>query len=206
MCLQGGRRHQPSATGPIWAAQDDQRQTLSHSGRGGGLHEISADCGLVLLANISLDEEQRPVMNPIIRELPPFLQETASLDRIKGIIPGWEIRKLTGDSFAAAPGLKADFFGETLIALRNDLAADQYCARRVRLKGERRYQRNETAVQSIASGLMKILFPHGEVGDRDFYRYCVQPAVRLRQLVWDQLYTLDSEYHAFEQRIECELV
>src|SRR5437016_3426072 len=59
----------------------------------GGLHELASDCGLVMLANITLDERQLPVSDPIIRELPVFLQETAFLDRIRGIIPGWELRK-----------------------------------------------------------------------------------------------------------------
>lgn len=171
----------------------------------GGLHEMSSDCGLVLLANISLDEHQRPVTDPIVKELPYFLRETAFLDRIRGIIPGWKIRKLSGNSFATSAGLKSDFFGETLIALRHDLAADQVCARRLRLKGERAYRRNEESVRAIASGLVKILFPNGEFTDRQFYHYCVQPAVRLRQLVWDQLYSLDSEYRQFEEHLEPEI-
>ena len=54
----------------------------------GGLLETSSDSVLVLLANIALDEMQRPLREPLIQELPSFLQETAFLDRIKGIIPG----------------------------------------------------------------------------------------------------------------------
>ena len=34
----------------------------------GGLHEIASDCGLVMLANISLDEQQRPIADPYVRE------------------------------------------------------------------------------------------------------------------------------------------
>ena len=171
----------------------------------GGLHEIASDCGLVLLANISLDEAQRPIADPLVRELPSFLQETAFLDRIKGLIPGWEIRKLSGASFASAVGLKSDFFGDALIALRNDLTADQTCAQRVHLTGERIYRRNEEAVRGLASGLAKILFPHNEFTTGDFYRHCVKPAAKLRQLIWDQLYSLDAEYRQFEREIRCEV-
>lgn len=171
----------------------------------GGLHELSSDCGLVLLANIALDDQQRPVMDPIVKELPHFLQETAFLDRMRGIIPGWQIRKLSADSFATSAGLKSDFFGETLVALRRDLAADQLCARRVHLKGDRAYRRNVESVRAIASGLVKILFPHAEPTDRELYRFCVKPAVRLRQLVWDQLYALDQENRQFDALIEAEV-
>jgi len=170
-----------------------------------GLHETSSDCGLVLLANITLDAQQRPAVDPLVRELPEFMQETAFLDRLKGIIPGWQLPKLCNASFAAGLGLKSDFFGDALIALRDDLFADQYCVRRIRLKGARPYRRNEEAIAAVASGLMKVLFPHGKVSDQEFWQHCVKPAIRLRQLIWDQLYQLDAEYRQYEAGIECEL-
>ena len=172
----------------------------------GGLYQTASDCSFVLLANIALDEQQRPVHDSLVEELPGFLQETAFLDRIKGIIPGWETQKLTSRSFADSLGLKADFFGDALLALRDDLEADQYAARKIKLLGERPYKRNHEAVQSIASGMMKILFPDGKVSDDDFERFCLRPAVRMRQLIWDQLYTLDAEYRQYEKLIKCSLM
>ncbi len=171
----------------------------------GGLHEMSSDCGLVLLANIDLDSNQQPVHSPLVSELPDFLQETAFLDRIKGLVPGWEVPKLSSSSLAAGVGLKSDFFGDTLIALRNDLGADDIALRRVKLVGERPYRRNEEAIRAITSGFIKILFPDGVLSDEELLRYCVKPAVRLRQLIWDQLYSLDAEYRQYEQEIKCEL-
>lgn len=170
----------------------------------GGLHESSSDCGLVMLANITLDTQQQPIASPIIKELPEFLQETAFLDRLRGIVPGWKIRKLSGDSFAKSMGLKTDFFGDALLAFRDDLEIDQLCARRIELKGKK-FKRNEDAIHSIASGMMKLLFPHGTVSDEDFDHYCVRPAKLLRQLVWDQLYMLDAEYRQFDRDIQYEI-
>jgi hypothetical protein len=54
--------------------------------------------------------------------------------------------------------------------------------------------------------MMKILFPHGEVSDPDFRRYCVEPAIELRQLVWEQLYMLDAEYRQYEEWLGYELL
>lgn len=172
----------------------------------GGLHEMSSDCGLVLLANIALDANQRPIREPLMAELPAFLQETAFLDRIRGLIPGWELPKLSTKSFAQSIGLKSDFFGDTLIALRDDLTPDDIVARRIRLLGDNPYTRNEDAVKAIASGLVKILFPDGKLSDEELLRYCVKPAVRLRQIVWDQLYILDAEYRQYEREIKYQLV
>lgn len=172
----------------------------------GGLHETASDCGLVLLANILLDPEQRPVITPLVKELPDFLQEPAFLDRIRGILPGWRIRKLSSECFAWGIGLKSDFLGNALIALRENLEIDEWCGRRIELTGKKKYKRNEDAVQAIASGMMKLLFPHGEVSREDFEHYCVRPAQTLRQLIWDQLYTLDAEYRQYESDISYEIL
>jgi len=172
----------------------------------GGMHETSSDCSLVLLANIKLDSQQQPLIEPLVRDLPDFMQETAFLDRLRGLIPGWKVRKLSGECFAHSIGLKSDFFGDALITLRDDLEQDQRCARRIQLKGEKVYKRNEDAVRGIASGLMKIMFPNGQVTDTQFEYYCVRPAQRLRMLIWDQLQTLDAEYRQFESEIDYEIL
>ena len=83
-----------------------------------GRHLVPVSLPKVLLANVALDERQQPISSPLINELPGFLQETAFLDRLKGIVPGWNVRKLGGSSFANSVGLKADFFGDALLALR----------------------------------------------------------------------------------------
>lgn len=172
----------------------------------GGLHEASSDCSLVLLANIVLDSNQQPIVYPLVKELPDFLQETAFLDRLRGIIPGWRVRKLSGECFAQGVGLKSDFFGDALLAMRDDLEADQRCARRLHLKGAKTYKRNEDAVRMLAGGLLKLLFPHGEVEDAEFEQYCILPAVQLRQYIWDQLQILDAEYRQYEREIRYEIL
>ena len=172
----------------------------------GGRNETPSDAGLVLLANILLDSRQQPVLEPIVRELPSFLQETAFLDRLRALIPGWQVRKLGGDSFARSVGLKSDFFGDALVTLRDDLDIDQRVTRRVRLTGDKVYKRNEDAVCMIASGMMKLLFPHGEVTNEQFDYYCVRPGKMLRQNVWDQLQMLDGEYRQFDSQIRYEII
>ena len=59
----------------------------------GGLHESSSDCSLVMLANILLNSHQNPINKPLIKDLPPFLQETAFLDRLEGYYSGMENKK-----------------------------------------------------------------------------------------------------------------
>ncbi len=165
-----------------------------------GTHTFGSDCGFVMLANITLDEHQQPLRQLIVEELPSFMQETAFLDRLSGMIPGWKIGKLSGASFAQGPGLKSDFFGDTLLALRDDLSLDAESARRVHFQG-RTFHRNEKSIRALASGLFKLLYPHGQVSDGDFHRHCVMPAVALRQQIWDQIYRLDNEVHSYERKL-----
>jgi ATP-dependent Lon protease len=172
----------------------------------GGYHETASDAGFVLLANIALDEQQQPLSNPIVKDLPEFLQETAFLDRIRGLIPGWKIPKLSSNCFANSVGLKSDFFGNALFELRNDLSHDQYCARRLELKSAKPYKRNDDAVKMIASGLLKILFPDGLLSDYEFKRFCINPAIELRQHIWNQLQILDGEYRQYEREIKINLL
>lgn len=171
----------------------------------GGLYETASPCSLVMLANILLDHQQQPINDPLVKELPEFLQETAFIDRLRGILPGWKIRKLSSESFAQGIGLKSDFFGDALLALREDVVANEYVNRRLSLKGNKLYKRNEDAVRLIASGLMKLQFPHGEITTEEFEIFCVRPAIELRQLVWEQLYILDSEYRQYDERLEYEI-
>ncbi|MDT8898277.1 BREX system Lon protease-like protein BrxL [Thermanaerothrix sp. 4228-RoL] len=172
----------------------------------GGLYETASSCSLVMLANILLDNQQQPINYPIVKELPEFLQETAFIDRLRGILPGWKIRKLSSESFAQGIGLKSDFFGDALLALREDIIANEYVNRRLHLKGKKLYTRNEEAIRLIASGLMKLQFPHGEITTEEFEIFCVRPAIELRQLVWDQLYILDSEYRQYDEKLEYEII
>lgn len=172
----------------------------------GGLHETSSDCSFVMLANIALDAQQRPLHSSLLENLPPFLQETAFIDRMRGVIPGWRVRKLTQRDFAQSVGLKADFFGEVLLALREDLSIDQYCARRVALEGANAYKRNYDALVAIAAGLMKIQFPDSIATDEEFDQYCLHPARQMREYVWRELQQLDAEYRQYDSAIQYTLL
>ena len=54
--------------------------------------------------------------------------------------------------------------------------------------------RDQQAIQRSASGFLKILYPHLELTLIDYQRDCLEPAIRLRQIIRDQLYHLDDEF------------
>lgn len=165
----------------------------------GGKFESGSDCSLVILANIALNNESEPLNTSLLRDLPNEFHETALLDRFKGLIPGWQLPKLGSNSFSVDMGFKADFFGDVLCEMRDDLNVDQVMAQRLTLAGANPYQRNVEAVRAIAAGYCKLLYPDGKYGDEELWENCVVPAVALRGLIWRELHALDPEYRRFDE-------
>jgi len=162
-----------------------------------GFQDIASDCSLVMLANIELDEDQRPRNeNNLLTDLPGFFHETAFLDRFAGISPGWLIPKFRKDMIATQPGLKMDFFGEALLSLRRDGRYLDY-ARRHTSFDKRCTIRDQNAVLKSASGFLKLLYPGLGLTLADFNRDCLAPAVRLRQSIRNILFTFDDEFRQF---------
>jgi ATP-dependent Lon protease len=159
----------------------------------GGVQKVEASAGLMILANIPLDEFKRPRHENLFRELPEFLGETAFIDRIHGILPGWELPRIEQSFIATGVGFKADFFGDVLHHLRTRAGYEQIVQQRSSITGTND-RRDITAISRLASGYCKLLFPHGDLTDEDFVAYCLKPAISLRQRVRKQLSILDPEY------------
>ncbi len=155
----------------------------------------TAEAGFVILGNISISQDRRPLYetNGIFRELPLALQESAFIDRIHGLLEGWFMPRVTRHTPAKGLGLKGDFFSEVLHELRSDLRYSDYVSHSLRLK-DCEDMRDRKAIARIAEGYLKLLFPDLQLTDEEFMDYCVNPAVRLRQQVRDELAKIDLEY------------
>ena len=160
-----------------------------------GKFMATADSGAVFIANVQIDSHGLPVNSKnLLAELPDLLQETALLDRIHGILPGWELPRIETSTLSNGVGFKADYIGEIFHALRNRVEFDKYVEERSYLIGTKDL-RDKKAIMKMASGFLKLLFPNiKSVDDTDFINYCLKPAIELRQRVRDQLVYLDPEY------------
>lgn len=155
----------------------------------------TSEAGFVMLGNITLDEQHRPIYGEegIFREIPNFLQETAFIDRIHGLVAGWEMGRVTKDTPSRSMGFKGDFFSEILHALRSDAHYAEYVSQEMRLV-HCDDLRDRKAITRLATGFLKLLFPDLKPTADEFREYCVKPAVELRQRVRDELHKLDPEY------------
>jgi ATP-dependent Lon protease len=167
----------------------------------GSAGSITSESGIVILANVELDEDRRPLHELIglFRDFPNFLHETAFLDRFSGLLPGWELPRVTKDSPAVCLGMKGDIFGEILHMLRSDISYRDFVKTNMQLENCDD-MRDSRAIEAGASGLLKILFPDMQPSEEDFYHFCANPALEMRQRVRDQLCKLDREYEPISMR------
>lgn len=160
-----------------------------------GNTESVAEAGFVMLANITLNENHEPVYKDegLFKEIPNFLQETAFIDRLHGIIPGWYMPRVSKDTPSVTLGFKGDFFSEILHNLRSEPQYTDFVNLNMKLINCND-MRDRKAITRLASAYLKLIFPDLKVSQEEFNKYCVRPAVNLRQRIRDELHKMDSEY------------
>lgn len=168
-----------------------------------GKTEATAESGFVMLANISLDERRIPINleKGIFKEFPNFLRETAFIDRLHGIIPGWYLPRVSQDTPSIYLGFKGDLFAEILHSLRKDLKYVDYVNVKMHLSGCDDL-RDKKAITRTATAYLKLLFPNLKLSNEEFIKYCVKPAIELRQKIRDELWKMDREYKKVDIKVK----
>lgn len=167
----------------------------------GSASSIAAEAGIVILANIELDYNKRPLHEDIglFKIFPNFLRETAFIDRFSGLLPGWDLPRISKQTPSQSLGLKGDIFGEIMHSLRFDISYRDHVKTNMELVNCDD-MRDSRGIESGATGMLKILFPDQQPSEEDFYRYCVNPALEMRQRIRDELTKLDREYTPISMR------
>jgi ATP-dependent Lon protease len=126
-------------------------------------------------------------MPEVIRE------DMAFLDRIHHYLPGWEIPKMRLEFFTDHYGFVVDYLAEALRELRRHNYTeliDRHFA-----LGPHLNARDVKAVRKTVSGLVKLLYPAGEVSKEELAEL-VEVALEGRRRVKEQLKKMGSfEYH-----------
>ena len=146
----------------------------------GQLRRAHSNCSLVFVGNIELCD--KGVLGSITDYLPSFMKDSAFIDRIHGLIPGWELPKIMKSEvhLASGYGLAVDYLSEILHKMRTR-SFEPLVEQSVELVGDYTI-RDEKAVKKLLSGIVKLLFPHGEF-DKDELTSVVNLTVSLRQNV-----------------------
>jgi ATP-dependent Lon protease len=119
--------------------------------------------------------------------------DMAFIDRLHFYLPGWEIPKMRNDLFTDHYGFVVDYLAEALREMRKHNfteVIDRHFSMGAHLNA-----RDRKAVRKTVSGLMKILFPHGEVTQEELAEI-LEFALEGRRRVKEQLKKMGSfEYY-----------
>ena len=149
-----------------------------------GNKSFATDASLVFVGNLDVEDNQPdPRYRHLFEPLPEQLIDSAFLDRIHGYLPGWEIPKITPAHLAQGVGFVTDYFGEVLVKLRED--DFQESVRELDFSAGFT-KRDQVAVERIASGLIKLIFPDGKMTKEELLEVA-SLSCEMRQRVHNQL-------------------
>lgn len=159
-----------------------------------GQEAVSGDASIAMFGNTNQPVDVMVQTGHLFAPMPDIIRDDmAFIDRMHFYLPGWEIPKMQNEMFTSHYGFVVDYLAEALREMRKHNfteVTDRYFSLGAHLNA-----RDRKAVRKTVSGLMKILFPHGEV-TREELSEILELAVEGRRRVKEQLKKMGSfEYH-----------
>lgn len=159
-------------------------------------YEFMSECGLMLLGNILLSVNNEPLNHKYFSSLPEVFKESALLDRFHGMIEGWLLPRVNVDMVLKDWTLNVEFFSEVLHQLRTESVYSSIIDELIEVPNGSD-TRHTNAVKRIATAYLKLLYPHvtsaDEIDLNEFNCFCLQPAVRRRDIIREQCSHIDAE-------------
>ena len=159
--------------------------------------EFTSECGLMLMGNIPLTEQHRPVSPFYFNSLPENFRESALLDRFHCFIEGWLLTRINTSMIFKGWTINVEYFSEIMHTMRTQNIYNQIYDELVEI-APNTDTRDSKAVKRIATAYMKLLFPHWrtveEVNKQEFETFCLNPAIHRRGIVKQQCHYIDPEF------------
>lgn len=149
-----------------------------------GREQMEASASMVFVGNINQGVESLVKTSHLLAPFPEAMIDSAFFDRFHAYIPGWEIPKMRPEYFTNRYGLIVDYLAEFFREMRKRSFTD--AIEKYFKLGNNLNQRDVIAVRKTVSGLLKLLFPHGQF-DKDDVRQCLEYALQVRRRVKEQL-------------------
>ncbi len=149
-----------------------------------GREQMEASASMVFVGNINQSVESLVKTSHLLAAFPEPMIDSAFFDRFHAYIPGWEIPKMRPEFFTNKYGLIVDYLAEFYREMRKRSFAD--AIDKYFKLGNNLNQRDVIAVRKTVSGLIKLLYPHGQF-EKDDVRECLEYALQVRRRVKEQL-------------------
>lgn len=157
-----------------------------------------SSAGLMILGNIPLTSDKKPVYNKYFVNLHKFLQDSALLDRFHGFIEGWMLPRMREDLKVNDYALNVEYFSEILNKLRKVPDFSDIVNNILDIP-KNADTRDTRAITKISAGYLKLLFPHvrsvEEIDKDEFETFCLKPAIEMRKIIKKQISLIDSEFN-----------
>ncbi len=156
-----------------------------------GDKQVSSDCSLVFVGNVDRVPRHGKDVDAFI---PPFAKDPAFMDRIHGLLPGWELPKITDAKrhLAKGKGLALDYLGAILHELRR-VDASQIAMELLDF-GRKVNIRDQQGLIRLVSGMIKVLHPDLQV-EGEVIRLAAKKLIEMRRYVRQWLsWRLPHEY------------
>lgn len=144
---------------------------------------------MVFVGNTSHNVPYMLKHSDLFDELPESYHDSAYLDRLHFYIPGWEVDTIRGEMFSNGYGFVVDYIAEILKSMRNADYSDRY--QQHFTLGSDISTRDRDGIHKTFSGLMKILYPHGEATKEEIEEI-LRFAIEGRKRVKDQILRIDN--------------
>ncbi len=159
-----------------------------------GKDALSGTASIVMFGNTNQPVEIMVRSSHLFSPMPEIIREDmAFFDRIHYYLPGWEVPKMQVDFFTDHYGFVVDYLAEALREMRRQNfvdMVDHYFS-----FGSHLNARDVKAVRKTVSGLIKLIYPHGEI-TREEMAELLELAIEGRRRVKEQLKKMGSfEYH-----------
>lgn len=126
-----------------------------------GKEEKNASASMVFVGNINQSVDTLIKTSHLFAPFPEEMaNDSAFFDRMHYYLPGWEIPKMRPDIITEKYGFIVDYLAEFFREMRKRTFSDAI-SRYFKL-GNNLNQRDTNAVKRTVSGLLKLLYPHGE--------------------------------------------
>lgn len=171
------------------ALVDIMKNYMANKSFSRGVETLGAEASMVFVGNTSHNVPYMLKHSDLFDELPESYHDSAYLDRLHFYIPGWEVDTIRSEMFSDGYGFVVDYFAEVLKSMRDADYSDRY-QEHFQL-GSDISTRDRDGIHKTFSGLMKVLFPHGEATP-DEIEEVLRFAIEGRKRVKDQIIRIDT--------------
>ena len=171
------------------ALVDIMKNYMANKSFSRGVETLGAEASMVFIGNTSHTVPYMLKHSDLFDELPESYHDSAYLDRLHHFIPGWEVDTIRSEMFSEGYGFVVDYIAEVLKSMRNADYSDRY--QRHFTLGSDISTRDRDGIHKTFSGLMKIIYPHGEATKEEIEEI-LRFAIEGRKRVKDQILRIDS--------------